>query len=310
MKSTKKNNKKIKKEEVDVVNKEIKTETPNSDNVDVNTTTQMEEKIVDGYHNPNDLAMMEKLRETNNNASEELSKLAGENQGLRDTITKKEELLGKAAETIQEHRNRIEELEQEVEKLQSGQQNAAVLKELESAREYGNSVRKKAEREANETAEKIVSDAKEKAEKITSKANEQVEIAEKRVQKANQTFVNISGQLSVYKTSIEEILSEAKNIPETKPEAVKTVVNKGATKNDPATKAENKPSETTTVLPDAWKNITANNGEAVAKDIPSVKKDVKVKSVTEPSENEVKLEQLLNNNNTKNTSEAKSKSTK
>lgn len=308
MKSTKKNNKKIKKEEVDVVNKEIKTETPNSDNVDVNTTTQMEEKIVDGYHNPNDLAMMEKLRETNNNASEELSKLAGENQGLRDTITKKEELLGKAAETIQEHRNRIEELEQEVEKLQSGQQNAAVLKELESAREYGNSVRKKAEREANETAEKIVSDAKEKAEKITSKANEQVEIAEKRVQKANQTFVNISGQLSVYKTSIEEILSEAKNIPETKPEAVKTVVNKGAKKNDPATKAENKPSETTTVLPDAWKNITANNGEAVAKDIPAVKKDVKVKSVTEPSENEVKLEQLLNN--TKNTSEAKSKSTK
>ena len=310
MKSTKKNNKKIKKEEVDVVNKEIKTETPNSDNVDVNTTTQMEEKIVDGYHNPNDLAMMEKLRETNNNASEELLKLARENQDLRDTITKKEDLLGKAAETIQEHRDRIEELEQEVEKLQSGQQNAAVLKELESAREYGNSVRKKAETEAKETADKIVSDAKEEAEKITSKANEQVEIAEKRVQKANQTFVNISGQLSVYKTSIEEILSEAKNIPETKPEVAKTVVNKGATKNDPATKAEKKPSETTTVLPDAWKNITANNGEAVAKDIPSVKKDVKVKSVTEPSENEVKLEQLLNNNNTKNTSEAKSKSTK
>ena len=257
--------------------------------------------------------MLFRSRETNNNASEELSKLARENQDLRDTITKKEDLLGKAAETIQEHRNRIEELEQEVEKLQSGQQNAAVLKELESAREYGNSVRKKAETEAKETADKIVSDAKEEAEKITSKANEQVEIAEKRVQKANQTFVNISGQLSVYKTSIEEILSEAKNIPETpetKPETAKTVVNKGATKNDPATKAENKPSETTTVLPDAWKNITANNGEAVAKDIPSVKKDVKVKSVTEPSENEVKLEQLLNNNNTKNTSEAKSKSTK
>lgn len=308
MKSTKKNNKKIKKEEVDVVNKEIKTETPNSDNVDVNATTQMEEKIVDGYHNPNDLAMMEKLRETNNNASKEISKLADENQDLLNTIAKKEKLLGKAAETIQEHLVRIDELEREVEKLQSGQQNAAVLKELESAREYGNSVRKKAETEAKETAEKIVSDAKEEAEKITSKANEQVEIAEKRVQKANQTFVNISGQLSVYKTSIEEILSEAKNIPETKTEAVKTVVNKGATKNDPATKAENKPSETTTVLPDAWKNITANNGEAVAKDIPSVKKDVKIKSVTEPSENEVKLEQLINN--TKNTSEAKSKSTK
>jgi hypothetical protein len=295
LKSSKKNNKKIKNEEVDVVKKEIKTESPNSDNVDVNTTIQMEEKIADGYHNPNDIAMMEKLRKTNNDASEEISNLAKENQDLRTTITNKETLLGKAAEKIQDYLSEIDKLKQEVQKLESGQQNDVVLKELESAREYGNSVRKKAEEEARETAEKIVSDANAEAEKITSKANKEVEIAEKRVEKANQTFINITGQLSVYKTSIEGILSEVKNIPETNKDAVKTVINKGATKNDPVTKAEKKSSETATVLPDAWKNITANNGEAVAKDIPSVKKDAKAKSVIEPSENEVKLEKLLNN---------------
>ena len=210
--------------------------TDNTENV---TKNIIEDKPVDGYHNPNDLKMIRSLQVALRQASDEIKGMAEENQQQRNDLAEKEELILQASSKLDEQDGLIKALELEKNEIIANKGSKKMQEEISKAIEFGNQIKSEAEEQGNKRRDEIISLAEEKAKAIISEAEKKAKLAEERAEKANNAFHEVTAEIQKYQDMFAAILSQKSGVPN--PSVVELVKEEnGAEEIDPKIKDKEK----------------------------------------------------------------------
>lgn len=186
-----------------------------------NTNNVVEEKPVDGYHNPNDLKMIRSLQVALRQASDEIKDMQNENQQQKVDLSDKEDLISAASAKLDEQEKLIQALKLEKDEIIANQSSAKMQEEISKAIEFGNQIKENAKEEGLKQKDEIISSAEEKAKTIISEAEKEAKLAEERAEKANIAFHKVTADIQKYQEMFVAILSQKDGVPN--PTAVEPV---------------------------------------------------------------------------------------
>ena len=186
-----------------------------------NADKVVEEKPVDGYHNPNDLKMIRSLQVALRQASDEIKDMQNENQQQKVDLSDKEDLISAASAKLDEQEKLIQALKLEKDEIIANQSSVKMQEEISKAIEFGNQIKEKAKEEGLKRKDEIISLAEEKAKTIISEAEKEAKLAEEREEKANIAFHKVTADIQKYQEMFVAILSQKDGVPN--PTVVKPV---------------------------------------------------------------------------------------
>ena len=186
-----------------------------------NADKVVEEKPVDGYHNPNDLKMIRSLQVALRQASDEIKDMQNENQQQKVDLSDKEDLISAASAKLDEQEKLIQALKLEKDEIIANQSSVKMQEEISKAIEFGNQIKEKAKEEGLKRKDEIISLAEEKAKTIISEAEKEAKLAEERAEKANIAFHKVTADIQKYQEMFVAILSQKDGVPN--PTVVKPV---------------------------------------------------------------------------------------
>lgn len=186
-----------------------------------NADKVVEEKPVDGYHNPNDLKMIRSLQVALRQASDEIKDMQNENQQQKVDLSDKEDLISAASAKLDEQEKLIQALKLEKDEIIANQSSAKMQEEISKAIEFGNQIKENAKEEGLKQKDEIISSAEEKAKTIISEAEKEAKLAKERAEKANIAFHKVTADIQKYQEMFVAILSQKDGVPN--PTAVEPV---------------------------------------------------------------------------------------
>lgn len=178
-----------------------------------NANNVVEEKPVDGYHNPNDLKMIRSLQVALRQASDEIKDMQNENQQQKVDLSDKEELISAASAKLDDQEKLIQALKLEKDEIIANQSSAKMQEEISKAIEFGNQIKENAKEEGLKRKDEIISSAEEKAKTIISEAEKEAKLAEERAEKANIAFHKVTADIKKYQEMFAAILSQKDGVP-------------------------------------------------------------------------------------------------
>lgn len=239
------------------------------------------------YHNPDDIQTIANQASLLAKANEMLQNVEGDIAENARKLSDKDVLLNKANDKIQELQATISNFEAEKEDLKIKIKSEIMTKEIQDTIELTEDLKKKKIAEAEKEADEIIAQARVEAANIKTELDKEVQIAEERMNKANETYIEVVEKLKNFHSSIEDILQERKtSLPETVVEVKKE------TETVPV---EETPTESIPVmaeLPDGWGNVVTSDEVA---ERPLSQKTTYTKNSDKKSEAEIALEETLNN---------------
>lgn len=239
------------------------------------------------YHNPDDIQTIANQATLLAKANEMLQNVEGDIAENARKLSDKDVLLNKANDKIQELQATISNFEAEKEDLKIKIKSEIMTKEIQDTIELTEDLKKKKIAEAEKEADEIIAQARVEAANIKTELDKEVQIAEERMNKANETYIEVVEKLKNFHSSIEDILQERKtSLPETVVEVKKE------TETVPV---EETPTETIPVmaeLPDGWGDVVTSDEVA---ERPLSQKTTYTKNSDKKSEAEIALEETLNN---------------
>lgn len=239
------------------------------------------------YHNPDDIQTIANQATLLAKANEMLQNVEGDIAENARKLSDKDVLLNKANDKIQELQATISNFEAEKEDLKIKIKSEIMTKEIQDTIRLTEDLKKKKIAEAEKEADEIIAQARVEAANIKTELDKEVQIAEERMNKANETYIEVVEKLKNFHSSIEDILQERKNsLPETVVEV------KEETETVPV---EETPTETIPVmdeLPDGWGDVVTSDEVA---ERPLSQKTTYTKNSDKKSEAEIALEETLNN---------------
>lgn len=239
------------------------------------------------YHNPDDIQTIANQATLLAKANEMLQNVEGDIAENARKLSDKDVLLNKANEKIQELQATISNFEAEKEDLKIKIKSEIMTKEIQDTIQLTEDLKKKKIAEAEKEADEIIAQARVEAANIKTELDKEVQIAEERMNKANEIYIEVVEKLKNFHSSIEDILQERKtSLPETTPE----VKDKAET-----VPVEETPTETIPVmdeLPDGWGDVVTSDEVA---ERPLSQKTTYTKNSDKKSEAEIALEETLNN---------------
>lgn len=239
------------------------------------------------YHNPDDIQTIANQATLLAKANEMLQNVEGDIAENARKLSDKDVLLNKANDKIQELQATISNFEAEKEDLKIKIKSEIMTKEIQDTIQLTEDLKKKKIAEAEKEADEIIAQARVEAANIKTELDKEVQIAEERMNKANETYIEVVEKLKNFHSSIEDILQERKtSLPETVVEV------KEETETVPV---EEKPTETIPVmdeLPDGWGDVVTSDEVA---ERPLSQKTTYTKNSDKKSEAEIALEETLNN---------------
>lgn len=239
------------------------------------------------YHNPDDIQTIANQATLLAKANEMLQNVEGDIAENARKLSDKDVLLNKANDKIQELQATISNFEAEKEDLKIKIKSEIMTKEIQDTIELTEDLKKKKIAEAEKEADEIIAQARVEAANIKTELDKEVQIAEERMNKANETYIEVVEKLKNFHSSIEDILQERKtSLPETVVEV------KEETETVPV---EENPTETIPVmdeLPDGWGDVVTSDEVA---ERPLSQKTTYTKNSDKKSEAEIALEETLNN---------------
>lgn len=239
------------------------------------------------YHNPDDIQTIANQATLLAKANEMLQNVEGDIAENARKLSDKDVLLNKANDKIQELQATISNFEAEKEDLKIKIKSEVMTKEIQDTIELTNDLKKKKIAEAQKEADEIIAQARVEAAEIKTELDKEVQIAEERMNKANETYIEVVEKLKGFHSSIEDILHERNTaIPESTPEV------KDEAETVPV---EETPTESIPVmaeLPDGWGDVVTSDEVA---ERPLSQKTTYTKNSDKKSEAEIALEETLNN---------------
>lgn len=239
------------------------------------------------YHNPDDIQTIANQATLLAKANEMLQNVEGDIAENARKLSDKDVLLNKANDKIQELQATISNFEAEKEELKIKIKSEIMTKEIQDTIELTEDLKKKKIAEAEKEADEIIAQARVEAANIKTELDKEVQIAEERMNKANETYIEVVEKLKNFHSSIEDILQERKtSLPETVVEVKKE------TETVPV---EETPTESIPVmaeLPDGWGDVVTSDEVA---ERPLSQKTTYTKNSDKKSEAEIALEETLNN---------------
>lgn len=239
------------------------------------------------YHNPDDIQTIANQATLLAKANEILQNVEGDIAENARKLSDKDVLLNKANDKIQELQATISNFEAEKEDLKIKIKSEIMTKEIQDTIELTEDLKKKKIAEAEKEADEIIAQARVEAANIKTELDKEVQIAEERMNKANETYIEVVEKLKNFHSSIEDILQERKtSLPETVVEVKKE------TETVPV---EETPTESIPVmaeLPDGWGDVVTSDEVA---ERPLSQKTTYTKNSDKKSEAEIALEETLNN---------------
>ena len=239
------------------------------------------------YHNPDDIQTIANQATLLAKANEMLQNVEGDIAENARKLSDKDVLLNKANDKIQELQATISNFEAEKEDLKIKIKSEIMTKEIQDTIQLTEDLKKKKIAEAEKEADEIIAQARVEAANIKTELDKEVQIAEERMNKANETYIEVVEKLKNFHSSIEDILQERKtSLPETVVEVKKE------TETVPV---EETPTETIPVmdeLPDGWGDVVTSDEVA---ERPLSQKTTYTKNSDKKSEAEIALEETLNN---------------
>ena len=239
------------------------------------------------YHNPDDIQTIANQATLLAQANEMLQNVEDDIATNARKLSDKDVLLNKANEKIQELQATISNFEAEKEDLKIKIKSEIMTKEIQDTIQLTEDLKKKKIEEAEKEADEIIAQARVEAANIKTELDKEVQIAEERMNKANETYIEVVEKLKNFHSSIEDILQERKtSLPETVVEVKKE------TETVPV---EETPTESIPVmaeLPDGWGDVVTSDEVA---ERPLSQKTTYTKNSDKKSEAEIALEETLNN---------------
>ena len=239
------------------------------------------------YHNPDDIQTIANQATLLAKANEMLQNVEGDIAENARKLSDKDVLLNKANDKIQELQATISNFEAEKEDLKIKIKSEIMTKEIQDTIQLTEDLKKKKIAEAEKEADEIIAQARVEAANIKTELDKEVQIAEERMNKANETYIEVVEKLKNFHSSIEDILQERKtSLPETVVEV------KEETETVPV---EETPTETVPVmdeLPDGWGDVVTSDEVA---ERPLSQKTTYTKNSDKKSEAQIALEETLNN---------------
>lgn len=239
------------------------------------------------YHNPDDIQTIANQATLLAKANEMLQNVEGDIAENARKLSDKDVLLNKANDKIQELQATISNFEAEKEDLKIKIKSEIMTKEIQDTIQLTEDLKKKKIAGAEKEADEIIAQARVEAANIKTELDKEVQIAEERMNKANETYIEVVEKLKNFHSSIEDILQERKtSLPETVVEVKKE------TETVPV---EETPTESIPVmaeLPDGWGDVVTSDEVA---ERPLSQKTTYTKNSDKKSEAEIALEETLNN---------------
>lgn len=239
------------------------------------------------YHNPDDIQTIANQATLLAKANEMLQNVEGDIAENARKLSDKDVLLNKANDKIQELQATISNFEAEKEDLKIKIKSEIMTKEIQDTIELTEDLKKKKIAEAEKEADEIIAQARVEAANIKTELDKEVQIAEERMNKANETYIEVVEKLKNFHSSIEDILQERKT---SLPETVVEVKDEAETISVEETPAESVP--VMTELPDGWGNVVTSDKVA---EQPLSQKTTYTKNSEKKSEAQIALEETLNN---------------
>lgn len=239
------------------------------------------------YHNPDDIQTIANQATLLAKANEMLQNVEGDIAENARKLSDKDVLLNKANEKIQELQATISNFEAEKEDLKIKIKSEIMTKEIQDTIQLTEDLKKKKIEEAEKEADEIIAQARVEAANIKTELDKEVQIAEERMNKANETYIEVVEKLKNFHSSIEDILQERKT---SLPETVVEVKKETETVPVEETLAESIP--VMTELPDGWGDVLTSDKVA---EQPLSPKTTYTKNSEKKSEAQIALEETLNN---------------
>lgn len=239
------------------------------------------------YHNPDDIQTIANQATLLAQANEMLQNVEDDIAKNARKLSDKDVLLNKANEKIQELQATISNFEAEKEDLKIKIKSEIMTKEIQDTIQLTEDLKKKKIEEAEKEADEIIAQARVEAANIKTELDKEVQIAEERMNKANETYIEVVEKLKNFHSSIEDILQERKtSLPETVVEVKKETETVPVEEN----LAESIP--VMDELPDGWGDVVTSDEVA---ERPLSQKTTYTKNSDKKSEAEIALEETLNN---------------
>lgn len=239
------------------------------------------------YHNPDDIQTIANQATLLAQANEMLQNVEDDIATNARKLSDKDVLLNKANEKIQELQATISNFEAEKEDLKIKIKSEIMTKEIQDTIQLTEDLKKKKIEEAEKEADEIIAQARVEAANIKTELDKEVQIAEERMNKANETYIEVVEKLKNFHSSIEDILQERKT---SLPETVVEVKKETETVPVEETLAESIP--VMDELPDGWGDVVTSDEVA---ERPLSQKTTYTKNSDKKSEAEIALEETLNN---------------
>lgn len=239
------------------------------------------------YHNPDDIQTIANQATLLAKANEMLQNVEGDIAENARKLSDKDVLLNKANDKIQELQATISNFEAEKEDLKIKIKSEIMTKEIQDTIELTEDLKKKKIAEAEKEADEIIAQARVEAANIKTELDKEVQIAEERMNKANETYIEVVEKLKNFHSSIEDILQERKtSLPETVVEVKKE------TETVPVEETPTESIPAMAELPDGWGDVVTSDEVA---ERPLSQKTTYTKNSDKKSEAEIALEETLNN---------------
>lgn len=239
------------------------------------------------YHNPDDIQTIANQATLLAQANEMLQNVEDDIAENARKLSDKDVLLNKANDKIQELQATISNFEAEKENLAIKIKSEIMTKEIQDTFQLTEDLKKKKIAEAEKEADEIIAQARVEAANIKTELDKEVQIAEERMNKANETYIEVVEKLKNFHSSIEDILQERKT---SLPETVVEVKKETETVPVEETLAESIP--VMDELPDGWGDVVTSDEVA---ERPLSQKTTYTKNSDKKSEAEIALEETLNN---------------
>ena len=239
------------------------------------------------YHNPDDIQTIANQATLLAKANEMLQNVEGDIAENARKLSDKDVLLNKANDKIQELQATISNFEAEKEADEIKIKSEIMTKEIQDTIRLTEDLKKKKIAEAEKEADEIIAQARVEAANIKTELDKEVQIAEERMNKANETYIEVVEKLKNFHSSIEDILQERKT---SLPEIVVEVKEETETVPVEETSAETIP--VMAELPDGWGDVVTSDEVA---ERPLSQKTTYTKNSDKKSEAEIALEETLNN---------------
>lgn len=239
------------------------------------------------YHNPDDIQTIANQATLLAKANEMLQNVEGDIAENARKLSDKDVLLNKANEKIQELQATISNFEAEKEDLKIKIKSEIMTKEIQDTIQLTEDLKKRKIAEAEKEADEIIAQARVEAANIKTELDKEVQIAEERMKKANETYIEVVEKLKNFHSSIEDIIQERKT---SLPETVVEVKKETETVPVEETLAESIP--VMDELPDGWGDVVTSDEVA---ERPLSQKTTYTKNSDKKSEAEIALEETLNN---------------